>query len=249
MVALRTFPRRVLGRLLRAVRPPTNPVAAPERDPFIDLAFQNCQNEISLAELTKASSPCFKQLAHRTDLKVHLGCGPYLKTGWVNIDMSSAPPEPVTEGTIFIGHDLRRGLPLAENSCTLIYSCHFFEHLEYCHAIRLMNDCFTALQPGGLFRIALPNLERCFSAYLKRDHEYLDLVPIDRAAEDYALVDIVNRGVYCDGQHKYVWDEEKVIRVLKKIGFRDVSPSDFRAEIDPDAPIRKRYTFYVEAHK
>src|SRR5205823_3176710 len=132
-----------------------------------------------------------------------------------------------------INYDLRRGLPLAPGSCDYIYSSHFFEHLEYKQGLQLMRDCYRALRPGGTFRLALPNFKGLFEAYLRRNESYFDLVSIrellpEVEPETETLVDYVNYGVYQAGEHKCIYDEEKLVLMLRKIGFATVAPADYQ---------------------
>ena len=91
-------------------------------------------------------------------------------------------------------------------------------------------------------------------AYLRGDITYLELVDI-REALHYVepgtetIVDHVNYGVYQHGEHKTIYDEEKLSVILRAIGFSTVTESSFNAEIDPDEPVRRRYSFYLEAVK
>ena len=59
----------------------------------------------------------------------------------------------------------------------------------------------------------------------------------------------VNYAAYQSGEHKWIYDEQKVILLFQKTGFKSVAPSVFMAGVDPDGPLRRRYSFYVEAIK
>lgn len=224
---------------------------------FLREALRNLRNEIRIARIVRESNRKFAALKDAQGLKVHLGCGPYIKPGWVNIDLTEHLPEIAPDaqpGTMFINYDLRLGLPLSEASVEMIYSSHFFEHLEYKHGLRLLRDCYRALRPGGLFRISLPDFKGSFEAYLRADEKHFDLINIRDALPEIepgteTLVDHINFGVYQHGEHKCIYDEEKIITVLKNIGFKQAAPSSFREDIDPDEPVRLRHSFYVEAVK
>jgi SAM-dependent methyltransferase len=205
--------------------------------------------ELIIAVRSRLAAPGFRRLKDARNLRVHLGCGADVRPGWVNIDVGA----PRGDGLI-IRHDLRRGLPLGSETCELIYSSHFFEHLDYCAGVRLMRNCHRALRPGGVLRFAMPNFRGGFEAYLKRDADYFGLIDICQTLPyvepgTETLVDRVNYGVYQFGEHKTIYDEEKLITLLRWIGFRSVSESSFAPEIDPDDPIRRRYSFYIEAMK
>ena len=215
--------------------------------------------EIRLARKVRHADKEFQRFKGATGLKLNLGCGGELKRGWINIDvgqvkMFSGNGISSTE-TVFIDYDLRRGtLPLENESCDIVYSSHFFEHLNYKQGVSLMRDCFRVLRPGGIFRVALPNLRQLFRAYLENDTKHLELIEIkdllpEVEAGTETLVDYVNYGVYQYGEHKCIYDEEKVCLILQQIGFSSVGPTAFRGDIDPGTEVRRRYSFYVEAVK
>ena len=220
------------------------------RDQPVARAAVTLVRELGIAVRSLRGASQFRRLRGQRELKVHLGCGADVRPGWINIDVAAKSKD----GAIVVTHDLRKGLPLESDSCALIYSAHFFEHLDYRAGLRLMRDCHRALRLGGVIRFAMPNFRGMFVAYLRGDWEYLDLVDI-RAALPYlepgteTLVDHVNYGVYQRGEHKTIYDEEKLSLLLRSIGFSTVAESSFDPELDPAKPIRQRYSFYLEAIK
>jgi len=144
--------------------------------------------------------------------KLHLGCGPNRFEGWVNIDRSGSPD---------LRHDLRWGLPLPPHAVRFIYSEHVFEHLLLTDTIGLLNDCRTALEPGGVMRIAMPDLGYLVDRYKTdwkgqawiQDPVYSD---IDTAAH------MLNHALRSWG-HLYVYDAEDLTQRLLDAGFRDVT--------------------------
>lgn len=56
------------------------------------------------------------------NLRLNIGCGSNVKQGWINIDLC---------GSADLQLDLRESLPFADETVSMIYSEHFFEHLEY----------------------------------------------------------------------------------------------------------------------
>ncbi|MDQ3815848.1 MAG: methyltransferase domain-containing protein, partial [Armatimonadota bacterium] len=145
-------------------------------------ALGNLWTEIKIIRLVRNARRSFQALKGKKNLKVHLGSGADIRAGWVNIDLAFKRGPQVDTATLLetsiINYDLRLGLPLEDNSCALIYSSHFFEHLEYRHGLKLLRDCHRVLQAGGVFRAALPHFRGMFEAYVKGDHQYIDLVDI-----------------------------------------------------------------------
>ena len=58
----------------------------------------------------------------KNDIKLNIGCGPNRKPSWVNIDLL---PD------VDVSLDIREPMPFPDNSVTIVYSEHFFEHLDY----------------------------------------------------------------------------------------------------------------------
>src|SRR5688572_3494633 len=56
-------------------------------------------------------------------IKVNIGCGGSPTPGWVNLDLVSHPLVTYWDG--------RKGLPFRDGTVSIIFSEHFFEHLEY----------------------------------------------------------------------------------------------------------------------
>jgi predicted SAM-dependent methyltransferase len=225
----------------------------------LQAAARSLWHEVQVAWQVRASRGDFQKLRGRTDLKVHLGCGPELKDGWINLDLNLNQNVPQVTGlspdTTYIPYDLRLGsLPLDDASCEFFYSSHFLEHLEYREGVRLIRDCYRALKPGGTFRAALPDFRKMFRAYVDQNHQYFDLISIldwlpDREPETVSLADQVNLGVYQWGEHKCIYDEDKLCLVLRHIGFSSAQAAPYREGLDPSHELRQKYSFYVEAVK
>ena len=90
----------------------------------------------------------------------NLGCGARSHPDWINIDI--APQRPGV-----IAHDLSQGIPLDDASCDAVYHAHLMEHLRRADALRFMRECLRVLKPGGVLRVATPDLERMARLYLQ----------------------------------------------------------------------------------
>jgi predicted SAM-dependent methyltransferase len=183
--------------------------------------------------------------------KLNLGCGKDIRPGWINIDAGVNPFKSSTD-TIIVNYDLRRGLPFDNGSIDLIYSSHFFEHLDTITGFALMQECFRVLKPGGTFRVSCPDARLTIQAYIDRDAEYFakatELLesyfpePANlRSPIDY--VDLTARA----WEHRTLYDVDKMTRLLLRTGFTSAKPVQFDASIDPPSELRTFFSFYVEA--
>lgn len=118
--------------------------------------------------------------------RLHLGCAYKTPTGWINVDGSwnarlarfplarkllkklhvfpdsllNMPWSP----NILI-HDVRKPLPFQENSMSVIYASHLLEHLYLNESKRLLCECFRVLEPGGILRLVVPDLQAIVLEY------------------------------------------------------------------------------------
>lgn len=91
---------------------------------------------------------------------LNLGCGNRYHPDWTNIDI-------VSRGPGVIAHDLSQGIPLPDASCDVVYHSHLLEHFPKDKALPFLRECYRVLKPGGIIRIAVPDLERIVRLYLK----------------------------------------------------------------------------------
>ena len=93
---------------------------------------------------------------------LNLGCGEkYVKSPeWLNADML-----PVGEDVVRC--NFLNGIPFESNRFELVYHSHVLEHFAKADGEKFIAECFRVLKPGGVIRIALPNLEIIAREYLK----------------------------------------------------------------------------------
>lgn len=108
---------------------------------------------------------------------INLACGPVFidSSDWANFDFVAAPG---VQKENLLGR-----LPLLNNAAQLVYSSHFLEHIPKPQVERFLRECLRVLQPGGVLRLVLPDLENMARTYLQlRDeckHEKADFVVLE----------------------------------------------------------------------
>lgn len=153
---------------------------------------------------------------------LHLGCGDKKFQGFVNIDLDSPGAD--------MHLDLTKPLPWEQGTVTGIYSEHFFEHVAQNQGIRLLQECRRVLKPGGLVRIAMPDLEYMIGDYVN-----------NRVHPDWARFGMPWTASRCERLniamrwwgHQWIYDEEELIRIGKMIGLELVGRCQYGISTDP----------------
>ena len=163
--------------------------------------------------------------------RLHIGCGPLVRDGWVNLDLFPA------DGAHYV--DGNNALPFEDSIFQHIHCEHFLEHLEQERAIRFLKNCFRVLKPGGSFRIIVPDAEKYFRAYVAGDTEYFQrLENLGGSSEALRTpCEVVNRMFRMWGAHRFAWDFETLSLYMKEAGFEKILVSrlnDVAEEYDID---------------
>lgn len=89
---------------------------------------------------------------------LNLGCGTRFNTQWINVDFIEA-------GNGVIVHNLLDGLPFDDNTFEVVYHSHVLEHFPKGDALKFIKECYRVLEPNGIIRIAVPDLEQIVANY------------------------------------------------------------------------------------
>ena len=166
-------------------------------------------------------------LATGLPVKLEIGAGQKKGTdGWITLDQNEYCD---------INWDLSEGIPFPDNSVDMLYSSHLLEHFYFREMMQLLAECRRVLKPGGTISVSVPCTRFFIDAYMKGDRNYYDRLPLhwDPAWNNTgSLIDLVNYMAYMDGHHKYMFDEENLVRVLEISGFREVRLREFEPGLD-----------------
>ena len=175
--------------------------------------------------------------------RLNWGCGPQPVPGWINSDLIEAPG-------IDIRRDIRDGLPLESDYLQYIASIHALQDLPYLDVVPALRELRRVLEPGGVLRLALPDLERGIAAYLRNDPAYF-YIP-DGESETISGKLIIQMTWYGSSRMMFTYDFTR--ELLLRAGFRDVVRCAFRHTVGPYPDIialdnRERESLFVEAQK
>lgn len=162
------------------------------------------------------------------DLQLHIGCGGHHLPGWINLDNYPAP----------LAVNLDNGLPLPNNSSRYVFLSHLLEHLFYPNqSHQLLAEIQRVLQPGGIVRIVVPDIEQCINAYVIEDEAFFESrrkhwtwLPKDMTRLESFLA-YAGAGPNPESlfeSHKFGYDFETLRHCLLRVGFTNVRRCRFQ---------------------
>lgn len=218
---------------------------------------------------------------HQVD-RINVGCGKKCLDGYLNIDGSPGvwlARYPVL-GKLLLGlrlidrhnYEFMRfaanhticyanaagRLPLPTNSVAVVYSCHMYEHLLRPHAHNFLREAHRVLRPGGVIRLAVPDLRRKAEEYIQKGDadEFLEATLLcgvwDKLATSRGVLQMLLFGH--PSTHKWMYDGPSLCRELARHDFVDpqVMPPGVTTIPDPgplDLQERWPDSVFVEAVK
>jgi len=175
--------------------------------------------------------------------RLHIGCGKFPRPGWINLDNKVRP------GVDCVA-DLRADLPFPENFADYAVAIHVFPHIPLAGLVPALARVRRVLKPGGVLRLALPDLEKAIEAYRQRDTSYFAIPNAQWKSLGAKLV------------AQIVWHNDLVTpftydlaaEALMKARFAAVTHCEFRHTNSRFLDIvsldnRERESFFVEATK
>ena len=145
----------------------------------------------------------------KEEIKLNLGCYDRKIPYFTNVDIRSDVNPDLVD-------DVFKLEKVQNNSVDLIYACHVLEHADYKESELALARWFEVLKPGGVLRLAVPDMEAHFAHYYyHRDLRLLHSTfwGSQRHPYDY---------------HKNGWDYKKLCEDLINTGFCDIRRYDWR---------------------
>lgn len=144
-------------------------------------------------------------------VKLHLGCGPEKRAGWINVDTQAAVKPDIVSSVV--------SLPMfPDASADVIEACHLFEHLAYHEAKRALREWARILKPGGELYLELPDFDACVRILGRHT---------DDQGYDVGLIGIFGWPPAIEKEgvpqiHKWGWTKRTISDELRAAGFASV---------------------------
>ena len=165
----------------------------------------------------------WNKLKKKNKIKLDLGSNKKGTNDFVTIDYLSGD----------IKHNLFNPLPLENSTVDEIYTSHTLEHLKFDNILFIIKECNRVLKPKGKLKICVPNAKIYIESYIKNEKfinrkKWYTPAVVDTGSH----IDQLNYIAYLNGQHKYMFDEQNLISIIKMCGFDYVSLRNFEDELD-----------------
>ena len=147
--------------------------------------------------------------------KLHIGCGPQILQGWVNVDNVKYPG---VDKVL----DVTKGLPFKDAS--FVFAEHFIEHLAYSDALALMRECRRILRNDGVLRLSTPNLD-----WVWVTHYRMGMSEPEEVQACFAL----NRAFRGWG-HQFLYNERTLRASLLDAGFANIVRCEYGESPHPE---------------
>jgi SAM-dependent methyltransferase len=195
------------------------------------------------------------------NLQLHIGSGPYNLDGWINLDIFPAQ----------LSTNVLWGLPFTNGQCRYVFLSHLLEHVFYpTDAMALLEEIYRILEPGGVVRIVVPDIEQCLRAYQENNAAFFEQRVEHWGAGDGTATRLEHFLSYAGAgpdpawlfeAHKFGYDFETLERALQRAGFKAITRSGFMAsehgalQVDKHSQVASAkfgddyYSLFVEATK
>jgi predicted SAM-dependent methyltransferase len=175
--------------------------------------------------------------------RLNWGCGETGAAGWINSDLK-------TGDGVDLACDILQGLPLESDSIDYAVSIHALPEIHYTDLADVLRELRRVLKPGGVLRLALPDLDRGIEAYRSGDSDYF-LIPDDEAKAIGAK--FVTQMVWY-GWSRSLFTYDFTEEILRKAGFTEIVRCDYGKTASPFPEIveldsREKESLFVEATK
>ncbi len=211
--------------------------------------------------------------------RVNVGCGQTATEGWYNYDNSMSIRlskhrflvltlnklgllgESQKQFVLYAAvhgirwADVRRHIPMNDNSVAVLYASHVVEHLDPEETRGLLQEAKRVLAPGGIIRVVVPDLKKLVDSYIVEGDadSFLEKTLLARPRAHTAL-DKLKHAIAGDRHHLWMYDGPSMIRLLSRMGFREPQILEPGSTSIPD-PVglnlyeRAEESVYVEACK
>jgi predicted SAM-dependent methyltransferase len=147
--------------------------------------------------------------------KLHIGASNHTISGWINADL-----DPRSADVLYL--DCTKPFPFANGTFDFAFCEHFIEHIDVRGAAICFSEVFRCLKPGGVFRLATPDLNqyvKLFAAsHSPEQSRFLEQTQLVYGLSRINACLALNAVMYNWG-HRFLYTSDELIEALGRAGF------------------------------
>jgi SAM-dependent methyltransferase len=173
--------------------------------------------------------------------RLNWGCGTSAPPDWINSDIVPGPG-------VDVAANILDGLPIADESIDYVTSQHALQDLQIYDQVAALTELRRILKPGGVLRLALPDLDLAIDAYKRGDRDHFLVWDWETLSGNF----ITHMLWYNCTRTPFTYEFAE--ELLRKAGFARVVRAAYRKTASPWPEIveldsRENESFFVEAFK
>ena len=200
-----------------------------------------------------------------SDRRLQLGAFDQVQEGWLNTDVTPHLFVARVPGLAWLLHrvgvigadryaahrlgtfrrlsylDVTKRFRFHDETFEAVYASHLLEHLDRDLAQQCLKEVHRVLRPGGILRIAVPDLDGVVGQY----------DPTDPDGFLAGLYDAHSRRRSRTSLHRWMYNAKSLGELLRRVGFREVQRCEYRQGRCPDVEQieTRRWSLFMEGLK
>jgi predicted SAM-dependent methyltransferase len=154
-------------------------------------------------------------------VRLHLGSGPVIMPGWINVDGDYMSHHPDV-----IIHDITQPLPLPDGSVHEILSVHVIEHIMPHLVPVMLQDWLRVLEPGGCVAVEWPDLLKICQRIVEDPSCLYSTEPKTMKATIAGIFGNISKYRDVAMLHKWGYSAESLSVLMKRAGFQRVETQE-----------------------
>lgn len=202
-----------------------------------------------------------RQVHEGDEVMVNFGSGADATAGWVNVDKSPAlllARRPwlrrilvdrgaisAAQGTGFsaavVYGNAAKPLRFSSQSVACLYSSHMIEHVSRDQGLRFLTEARRVLRPGGVIRLATPDLAALVETYLGLSQSFesesgdwlMSRLHFMHDSDEGRIKRFISRNL-SGHWHQWLYDAGSLVALLAEAGFERIEVVEYRQGRCPD---------------
>ncbi len=125
--------------------------------------------------------------------------------------------------------DIQKPLPFPIGCARFILAEHVIEHIPFSEGLFFLRECMRLLEPGGVLRLAFPDITRNISV-----EDYRAACASLGSYRQINCPEDVWNSIAIDWEHKSLWSKDMALRLMMAVGFDEAYETTYGWSVFPE---------------